>query len=250
MRSDDLVPLLAPDRGKPVGFRQGVIVTWDPDDGSNTVLVGGTVVEDLPMFNTSEASLLAPGDVVGLITFGQSWAIMGRFVYPGTPEAVTAFRSVTNRIQAAEDVTNGTRNSTSWGDLTGTSAGPAVTVRIGTSGRALVFWSAEIGQITVGGGIIQYSYRITPHVGIEVSGANTIAPNDANALNFNLEHPGPGFAGEALTSFWGQTGTLHLFTGLTAGLTTFTMKYRHDTINPSAGATSNFQAREIAVFAL
>jgi hypothetical protein len=213
------------------------------------VLVGGELMTNLPLQVSTEVQLLAEGDVVTILTSGNTWAILGRIVYPGTPEAVSAIQSITNRIQAAEDIGNGTRNSTTYGDLTGTSVGPSVTIRIGSSGRALVFWSCEIGQVT-NGGPVQYSYRITPHVGIQVSGANTVAANDWNALNFNVEHPGPGFAGEALTSFWGQTGTLHLFTGLTAGDTTFTMKYRHDTINPSAGATSNFNAREIAVFAL
>jgi hypothetical protein len=248
-RSDDLVPLLKPDPGKAVGFRQGVISSWDPDTAENTVLVGGTLMTNLPILNTSEASLLTEGDVVGILTSGQTWAILGRFTYPATPEAVSAIQSITNRIQAAENIGNGSCTSTSYGDLTGTGVGPAVTIRIGSSGRALVLWSCEMGQVT-NGGPIQYSYRVTPHVAVAVSGANTVAPSDWNALNLNLEHPGPGFAGEALSSVWIQTGTLHLFTGLDPGDTTFTLKYRHDGINPSAGAVSQFQAREIAVFAL
>lgn len=249
MRSSDLVPLIVPSASKGVSYRQGVVVTWDQDTAENTVLVGNSLLENLPVLNTSEASLLVPGDVVGILISGASWAILGRLVIPGTPEAATSIQSITNRIQASEEIGNGTRNSTSYGDLTGAAVGPAVTIRVGLSGRVLCFWSCELGQIT-NGGPLQYSYRITPHVSVEVTGANSIAANDWNALNLNIEHPGPGFAGEALTSAWAQVGTMHLFEGLTPGNTTFTLKYKHDVINPSAGATSNFQAREIAVFAL
>lgn len=243
MRSDDLVPLLAArNNGAGVGFRQGVVIAWDQDTAENSILVGDAVIDNLPVLNTSEASLLVPGDIVGVLTAGASWAIMGRLIIPGTPEAASSIKAITSRIQAAEDVFNGTRNSSTWGDLTGVGVGPEATVRIGASGRALVFWSAEMGQT------VDYMIRNTPHAGVQVSGASTVAPTDANALNFNLEHPGSGFDGYARSSFWIQAAVFHLFTGLNPGDTTFTMKYRTDTMNPSQ--VCNFQAREIAVFAL
>lgn len=242
MRSDDLVPLLAPDPGKPVGFRQGVVIAWNPDTAANTVLVGGSLMTNLPILNTSEASLLAEGDVVGVLTSGSTWAIMGRFTIPGTPEAVSSIQSITNRIKAADDIGSGTRNSTSWGDLTGAAVGPAVTIRIGSSGRALVFWGAEIGQTG------SWATKNTPHVGVEVSGASTIAPVDAYAFNYNFEFPGTGATGHAELSSWIQGSNFHHFTSLNPGDTTFTLKYRHDGLDP-AGSVS-FNSREIAVFAL
>jgi hypothetical protein len=245
VRSDDLVPLLSAagrNNGAGVGFRQGVVVSWDQDTAENSILVGDALIENLPVLNTSEASLLVPGDVVGVLTAGASWAIMGRLIIPGSPEAASSIKAITSRIQAAEDVNNGTRNSSTWGNLTGVDVGPQVEIRIGASGRALVFWSAEMGQTSA------YMIRNTPHVGVQVSGASSIAASDANAFNFNLEHPGTGFVGEALSSFWLQASVFHLFTGLTPGLNTFTMQYRTDTENPSV--VVNFQAREIAVFAL
>lgn len=243
-RSDDLVPFLTspPPSGKGVTFRQGVIIAWDPDTAENVVQVGDSLLENLPILNTSEASLLAPGAVVGILVSGATWAIMGRFTFPGTPEAVSSIQSITSRIKASSDSGVGSRNSTSYGDLTGTAVGPEVTIRIGSSGRALVFWGAEIGQSA------NYNELVTPHVGVEVSGATSIAANSENAFNVNLRHPGTGFVGEALSQFWLQAATFHLFEGLNAGDNTFTMKYRHDTMLP-AGAV-NFSAREIAVFAL
>lgn len=243
MRSDDLAPLLAPSPGPAVGYRQGVIVTWNPDTAENTVSVGGALLTNLNILNTSEAAILGPGDVVGILTLPGTWAILGRLTIPGTAEAVSSIQSITERIQAASEAAGGTRNSTAWGDLSGASVGPSVDIRIGSSGRALVFWGAEIGQTGV-----SFQYKNNPHVGVEVSGATTLAAVDGNALNYHFEFPVAPTAGTAQMRSWIQFSTFHLFTGLNAGDTTFTLKYRHDTIDPAGPVT--FNNRELAVFAL
>lgn len=237
MRSNDLTPLLNPEKSQALGYRQGVIVAYDPVTYNNTVQVAGSLMTNLPILNTSEADLLIPGDVVGILTGGPSWTIIGRLIVPGSASAGSSSRSVTNRIQSAFDNSNGTRNSATFGDLTGSGVGPAVTIRIGASGRALVFWSAEIGQT----GVLMSD--LNPHVGVEVSGANSIAATAQNALNFEFYH-----GTTADFQAWWQSGTFHTFTGLNPGVTTFTLKYAHQTVVPSTNV--NFQAREIAVFAL
>lgn len=237
MRSDDLVPLLGTKKDG-TGYRTGVVIAWNADTAENIVSVAGGVFEDLPILNTSEASLLAPGDVVVLITWGISFAILGRVVIPGTAEAVSSIQAITNRIQAASDDGVGTRNSSTYGDLTGTNVGPSVTIRIGSSGRALVFWSAEIGQTATP------VHEINPHVGVEVTGATSIAANAENALNVEFFDATGGQTAEFQA--WFQVGTSHLFTGLNPGNTTFTLKYRHD----GMATALIFQTREIAVFAL
>lgn len=85
MLADDLVGMLKPEAGPGTGFRQGQILTWDPDTGHNTVSVGGSLLTDVPVLNTSEAIALKPGHVVGLLTFGGSWFILGRITPPGDP---------------------------------------------------------------------------------------------------------------------------------------------------------------------
>jgi hypothetical protein len=248
-RSDDLAPLLAASPGPAVGYRQGVIVTWDPDTAENTVTVGATLLENLNVLNTSEAAILAPGDVVGILTLPGTWAILGRLTIPGTPEAVTSIQAITNRIQVAQDPAGGKRNSTSWGDLTGAEVGPSVEIRVGSSGRVLAFWSCEFGQTTAtAGGALQSQRKNTPHVGVALTGANTADPNEWEALNAHLDFATTTGDDAAVLQFWLQAGTMHLYTGLTPGLTTFTMKYRHDGLTP--GADSNFSARELALFAL
>lgn len=81
-RSDDLAPLLAPAPAPAVGYRQGVVVAWDSVTFANQVSVGGATVTNLPLLNSSDASLIVPGDTVGILTFGSSWAILGRFTVP------------------------------------------------------------------------------------------------------------------------------------------------------------------------
>jgi hypothetical protein len=249
MRSNDLIPYLgAKESSNP--WRQGVVVAWNPDTGDNAIQVGGTILEDLPFLNSTEASLLAPGDVVVLRKWGASFAIEGRIFYPNTPEAVSAFQAITSRVQGATDNTDGTRNSTTFGDLTGTSVGPSVTVRIGTSGRAWVSWSTEIGQTVNGVGSLQWMQKNTPHVGVEISGASTVPAVDGVALNLNLEHPAPAAPGEALSITWIQCAMTYVFESLNPGLTTFTMKYRHDGLEPVGTNTSVFRSRSLIVFPL
>lgn len=84
MQADDLASLF-PKPAPGVGFRQGLIIAWDPDTGSNQVSVAGTVLFDVPILNTGEAIALKAGHIVGLLTFGGSWFILGRITPPNDP---------------------------------------------------------------------------------------------------------------------------------------------------------------------
>ena len=242
MRSDDLVPLLKESPGPAVGFRQGFIVTWNRETAENTVVVGRSLMTNLPILNTSEAAILAAGDVVGILTAGQTWGILGRFTIPGTPEAVTGIKAITDRIVAASDPFEGTRNSTSYGDLTGVGVGPEVTVTVGPSGRALVFWSCDVLREDV------FQTHSSGDVSVALSGANTIAASPAYSLGFNLSQPPSAFDGYGLHAWAGQWSLFHLFTDLDPGETTFTMKYQVPYSTPVVA--TRFSAREIAVFVL
>jgi hypothetical protein len=89
---DDLVPLFAPDPSAPppLNFRQGRVVAWNPDTGENTIDVGGAQLEDVSVLNTGEAIALKVGHIVGLITWGSSWFIIGRITVPGSPDFASA----------------------------------------------------------------------------------------------------------------------------------------------------------------
>lgn len=118
--------------------------------------------------------------------------------------------------------TNETTTSTSYTDLA--TAGPSVAVIIGSTGRAWVSMHGAIANAT--GALASY-------FGFAVSGATSIAANDATAIGFTAPVASGGI----------RTGTTVLLTGLNAGSTTFTAKYRMD---PGTGP-ARFVDRRIAV---
>lgn len=240
MRSDDLAPLLVPAEAPGVGFRQGTILTWDPLDAANTVSVGGTVMENLPILNTNEALLLEPGAVVGILTAGPSWFILGRITVPATPAAASALAMVSSRIVAASDPDQGTRSSTAFGNLSGAAVGPSVTVNISGSGKALLWWSCAYGATG------NWEPISTGGTSVAVSGATTRAASADYSLGHYMEFPASPALGTALTSTSIQNTLMHLFEGLNPGQNTFTMQYR----NRTGSTNCQFETREIAVFAL
>lgn len=124
----------------------------------------------------------------------------------------------TQRASVATSET--TTTSASYTDLTTTT--DQVTVGIGSSGKALVFFGSQVANSGAGG----YGY-----VAVDVSGANTIAASDADAIKL---------CSNANNSAKQHSNAI-LFTGLTAGNTTFKLKYK-----VSAG-TGTFANRRIAV---
>lgn len=132
--------------------------------------------------------------------------------------AVTADKLATgagaDRVDTAQTTT-----STSYTDLS--TAGPAVTVTIGANGLALVILGALIDNSTSGFSFISFV----------ASGANTIAAADNNAaLHYNTNDS--------------TVSRVILLTGLSAGSTTFTAKYK---VNSGTGT---FTYRTLAVVPL
>lgn len=172
MRSDDLVPLLVPPpQAVGLGFRQGVIQTWNPANAENTVLVGGTLLQNLPILNTAEALLLGAGDVVGILTYQSSWWILGRITIPGTPQAVATLGSgmVSARVVGGVAISN-----------TGSMAlngGPSVATRVLRTGRVYIIASAGMDLDTGRGASLAV-------VGIGPSGGpHALSTTDLSATN-------------------------------------------------------------------
>lgn len=130
-----------------------------------------------------------------------------------------ALNTLVNGAATATVATSETTTSTSYADLTTTT--DTVTVTIGNSGMALVLLQAN-GTSTAS----NYSY-----IGFAISGASTIAASDSMALQYSVWSSG----------IQTQAGAPFLVTGLTAGSTTFKMKYR------VAGGTGTFLNRRISV---
>lgn len=231
---DDLVPLLLPTQSETIGFRQGVIVSYDQTTGANTVMVGGTTMTDLPILNTSEALLMTSGAVVGILAVGanaKTMFILGRIAIPGTADALTALAMVSNRIQAAEVLGTQSTSSTTFQTL----SGPVVSdVPISSSGKALVLVGAAVNYGTTSsanteGGWISYS----------VSGATTVAASASHSAQESLNI-------NATTTVNGQLVRAIVQDGLNPGLHTFTHQIRAET----AGRSCNFDRRSLVIFAL
>ncbi|WP_433793933.1 hypothetical protein [Actinoplanes sp. CA-252034] len=239
MRSDDLVPLLtAPDSGPSAGFRQGTIVTWNQATAANTVLVGRSLMTNLPILNTSEAAILQAGDVVGILTAGATWGILGRFTIPGTPEAVSALsalRTASATVAAAE-----TTSSSSFIDLP--TMGPSVELSVGPSGRVLVTLSCLMEYQALEGFGLNSAGAM---MGFAGSGANTVSVSVARVVRSRIEYSVANVSDFALAGRMDASRVV-LLTGLTPGLTTFTAKYATYGNTPSA----TFSNRNITVQAI
>lgn len=130
-----------------------------------------------------------------------------------TPVFAVEFATASDAVATRESTASG-----SFVDLT--TAGPAVTVTIGASGKAKVSVTAQIeATSTANGGAM----------GFVASGANTIAADYNRSL---LSQPQGNYV-QATATFW--------LSGLAAGSTTFTAKYA------AQSGTAYFRARVIAV---
>ena len=241
-RSSDLMQLLVPDpaaSGRGVQWRKGLIVTWDPETAENTVLINGAIATNVPILNTSEAAILAEGDVVGLISFGSTWGILGRFTIPGSPEAVSALSSL--RTASASVTALDTITSTSYVDAP-TNVGPTINITVGASGRLLVFPRAHImsqAPSTAAGN----SQTVQGGMGFTLSGANTAAVAADRVVTLE--------AGLTVTSsasqirIEGDASAAILIEGLNPGLTTLTAKYRS-----TSGVTTQVTNRTLTAMAI
>lgn len=241
---DDIASLFGPDptgSAQQMRFRQGVVQSWDPVTASNTVLVGSTVLADLPVLNTSEALILDVGDAVSIAVIGDdtgggavTYGILGRMTIPGTSQAASALRSL--RVYAAFDTTNGSTTNNGYTDLTGSAVGPAVTALIGATGRVKVTIAAHMEST------FDPSLGAVCAMSFDVGGANTIAASSIGGLSAFNSLSGAPYPGTTQHYIFRASYT-HWLDGLNTGLTTFTAKYS----SGSSGTTAQFADRTIIV---
>lgn len=166
--------------------------------------------------NLSEAALAPPADL-------ESDGMASYYFMTTGANAIAARRSYSKTVLTTND--EGTASS-SYTDL-GT-FGPSVACRTGTA--ALVFVTAMIGSDTNNGyGAASFA----------VSGASTVAASDTSAIESE------GLLGTATDADeMRRRSVCHHVTGLTAGVNTFTMKYR------GTSGTAYFRERHLVVFPL
>lgn len=227
--NDDLTPLLTKAPAPGVGFRQGVVLSWNQETAENTVEVAGATLTDLPILNTNEALLLEPGAVVGILTAGPTWFILGRVTVPNTPAAASALGMVSDRILVDQKFGTVPTSSTTYQAL----SGPVVPdVLIGNSGKALLLFGASLNY-----GTATSANTEGGQVGVAVSGATTrpAVGGVHDFLNLNIN-----------STVQGQVMQVQLLQGLNPGLHTFT----HQIAAFTSGQPCNFDNRTLVVFAL
>jgi hypothetical protein len=103
MITDDLTSLFDPagEDGR-VTLRQGELQSWDANTGASTVLVGGALIENVPVL-IGETVVLQPGDVVALLTTGDRWFLLGKVTDPGDPGTVPTWP--TDIVGLTDDIT-------------------------------------------------------------------------------------------------------------------------------------------------
>jgi hypothetical protein len=192
---------------------------------AGTGLSGGGTSGSVTLTNTVATTLDAAGDIIyasaadtpARLAIGTASQVLAVNSGATAPEwkTVSSIPANSSAIVTTSEVVN----STSYTNLT--TAGPAVTVTTGT--RALVIVSAS-GFVNTG---------VQKYMGFDVSGATTIAANDATALSLQS----------------GDSNSTHNLSRasvvtLTAGSNTFTAKYK------SGSGNATFVNREIIVINL
>ncbi len=245
MRSDDLVPLFGSIPPASVGYKQGLVLAWDPLTAQNTIMVdGGIEFTDLAILNTAEASILQPGDVVGILTTGRSarsWMILGRVTVPGTPAATSAYSAMFSRTASAVGTASLMFSGTDTGGfvtaatISGSATEASVSdVLIGSSGSCLTIVACRmivVPNSTATSGTADA--WVGSHAVLQSTGA-AISPADVGR---SLQC-GTGWGGGTAINVQGHGGAAHVHwhRSLPSGLYTFSLRYRAQA-SPAAQAT-------------
>lgn len=240
----NLAPLFrGPAQGmaQPMGYLQGTIITFNRLTGQNTVQVGNAVMTNLPMYNSTEALLMVPGTVVGLMVVGNTVAILGRLVIPNTPDAGSALSAI-----GIKSSNNGNTDNTASGPYVDL-GGPYLTdVFVGPSRRLLILLTSEIQAPDPAGSSVSVSGGL---MGVSITGATTISPDFAHSLQLFLSYnAGVGTFTVTLEPRLTFTRALLLTgdDGLNPGLHSITALY----CSANAGQTVKFQNRNLTAIAL
>lgn len=90
--TDDLTPLLLTgNTGElpELGFHQGIVLSWNVQNGTNVIRVAGSDFVDLQMMNSTEALVLEAGHIVALLRFKNTYFILGRILTPNASDYFT-----------------------------------------------------------------------------------------------------------------------------------------------------------------
>lgn len=157
------------------------------------------------------------------VSIGKDGTDYGVKVYDAAGANAVSLSNLLFGLQVAQNDAVDLTARTTWGDIA--SAGPAVTVNIGPSGRALLILSSFINCLV---------NNANGEMGCEVSGATSVSPGSSTAVRLAA----------ATAETKGRFSAASLLTGLNPGSTTFTTKYI------TGGSNVSFGFRTILVLPL
>jgi len=203
MRSDDPSTMFVPppSSANAVGWRTGVIESWDDLTGLNSVRIESQLFNNLRVLSNGLVSPFRPGDVVGVEVIGTQYFVLGKIRAPGA--------SLAEQIRSAE-VLNFEVLAPAGAFVDLPTVGPTLTdVYIGSSRRCLVTVS----------GYIQVS-QASGRIGVQVSGVSKIDPISQHTA-VNYVQGSSDISGIATS----RTFLLQSTDGLNQGLNTFKCLY-------------------------
>ena len=198
-----------------VSFHTGVIKTWDPTSGVNSVEVNGVILSNLDSQQNGMGVSYLPGDVVTVRRVQTKYTIEGRASAPNgltgsSPVALTGSSSPQNLVGLTQNT---------WLPLPAT---PTVQVRIGNA--ALVMFG--VSRITLENAYVG--------IGLRMTGPANAGPGDFNGLDTAVGMNNGGSAGSILDfsahkqlmfyrgSTWTSGGVAQAFA---PGVYTFTLNF-------------------------
>ena len=201
MLSDDLSSLFGP---TPSGaqaaaqFRQGIIKTFSTVDGSNTVIVGTSILTNVPMLLTgAEVNYLA-GDPVILMILGNTYMLLGKVAMVGSSQFASA--SVSSASTSAS-TNNFAITSSAVTILTASIPVPS------WANRAAVILTSQLGFF-VGGGAAMPGYL------------NVIIDGNATGFRGSGSTPTPEFETVSVSQVLAETVTPSSSIALSAQIST------------------------------
>lgn len=186
----------------PVSLRQGVVESWDPETGENSIQIAGGTLVNLPAL-TSESASLTAGDVVALLTDGSKWLLVGKVTTPGDPGTVPSWVGDISALAPLTDlaaVTEGLVITGATNETAETGSGPRVVINDPAYPGEIVLYTASPDEIEPA--------RIRPIVNsgaayLQIISPKTSIPDAPTTLDLNSD--------DGLSSFAIDADVQHLF---------------------------------------
>lgn len=191
MTSSHLGSLFQPDPSAPpnIAVRQGVVQAWDTNTGENSVQIAGGTVVNIPSL-TAEAAELVAGDVVAVLTSGDTALVLGKVTTPGDPGTVPTWNADLQALAPLTDLAAVTTGTTITGaTVESSTTGVGVVVNDPDVPNSIAFRSGEASETSPG----RIWTQTTPGNATLVLDSPKISGGNASQLLLTRDSTGDGY---------------------------------------------------------